>query len=306
MVIELGAGEIGFRDAGGGLALTLRAESESRLYVLQQMVFFRLDQLGEDVQVEWERVDAGATPPNFIHATVAQVTQISPNFRRVRVTSPDLARYASGGLHFRLALPPLGRAPIWPRIGADGRTIWPEGEDMLHRPVYTARALDAAAGWLDFDVFLHEGGRTTEWTAAVAPGARIGLMGPTGREAPEAGWIALFGDETALPAVIRLLEALPATARGQAFLLTGDPADRQPVAAPAGVELNWLTRGQTPGLVEALGALEPPADDRFVWFAAEKAEAEAARRILREGRGFGRRETSVTAYWSAGRDDAAA
>ncbi len=305
LVIQLRAGEIGFSAKGGGLALTLQAENQARLYMLQQVVFNRLDQLGPEATVLWEQVSAGAMPPTLTVARVEWIRRISPGFRRVRVTGPDLARYAGGGLHFRLLLPPLGRPPVWPRIGADGRTIWPEGTDALHRPVYTVRAFDAEAGWLDFDVFLHSGGRTTDWTAAAAPGAFVGLMGPTGRELPETDWLALFGDETSMPAVIRILEALPPSTRGQAFVLTGDPADRQPVAAPAGMELHWLTRGASPDLVTALEALEPPARGRFAWFAAEKSQAEAARRLLRERLGFGRRETSVTAYWSATRDDAA-
>ena len=306
LVIEFGSGEIGIKDADGGIALMLKAMTEARLYMLQQVVFARLDPLGPEARVRWAHVNAGTAPPNFTLGRVERITRISPGFRRVRVTSPDLARFATGGLHFRLLLPPLDREPVWPRIGADGRTVWPEKADALHRPVYTVRAIDPASGWLDFDVFLHDGSRTTDWSAAATPGARIGMMGGTGREVPATDWIALFGDETAMPAVIRLIEALPPETRGRALVLTGDPADRQPVAVPEGVEFTWLTRGHTPGLVKELGDLALPAADRFIWFAAERAEAEAARCILRDRRGLGRSETSVTTYWSAIRDHAAA
>ncbi|MDB5665526.1 siderophore-interacting protein [Cypionkella sp.] len=106
-----------------------------------------------------------------------------------RLTGTDLSRFPQGGLHFRLLLPRLGHAPLWPRIAADGRTEWPEGPDAMNRPVYTVRDIDPAGAWLDLDVYLHEGGRVTEWTQNAMQGTWVGLMDSSGREAPEAAWV---------------------------------------------------------------------------------------------------------------------
>lgn len=235
--------------------------------------------------------------PNLILAQVESLRQISPGFRRLRLYSDDLARFGPDALHFRLLLPPRDRAPVWPCQGDDGRTLWPEGADALHRPVYTFRALDTGAGWADVDIFLHEGGRVTDWTAQARPGETVGLMGPAGRALGKPDWIALFGDETALPAIARHLAVLPRQTRGAAFILC-DPADRQTLAHPPGMALHWLNRGAGDTLGAALSDLAlPPGGDRLVWFAAEKTEADRARTLLHELRGLTRQETHVTAYW---------
>ncbi|NKB16841.1 MAG: SIP domain-containing protein, partial [Sphingomonadales bacterium] len=215
-------GEIALQVKGDAIDLTLRAANDVRLHALKQVVFARLARLERPVVPKWDHVAVGALPPNLSMAQVETVTRISPHFTRVRVRGQGLQRFGDGGLHFRLLLARHGRAPVWPTIAADGRTVWPEGEDTLHRSVYTTRAFDPAGTWLDFDVFLHQGGRVTEWTYATGPGDPVGLMGPSGSDIPQAPWVGLFGDETALPAVARILAALDARTVGHAFLLLGD------------------------------------------------------------------------------------
>lgn len=302
--LVLGGGRIGMRNAAGGLSLRIEAETDRRLFLFQQMVLTRLDRLDPVPRLDWERVDVGALPPNLSIATVDHVRRVSPNFRRVRLRFPDVARYADNGLHFRLvisALPPErargGSVGEWPVIDASGRTRWPEGDRALHRPVYTVRDIDAGAGWMDFDVFLHDGGRVSAWTARAQAGDRIGLMGPTLLNPEKPGWVAFFGDETALPAIAMHLGRLPETARGRAVIALADPADRQELTHPAGVVVDWIDR-RDGGLLSALEATALPASDRFVFFAGERAEADAARAWLRDGQGLGKAESQVTAYWS--------
>jgi NADPH-dependent ferric siderophore reductase len=304
VALAVSGGRIGMRAAGGGLALRLEAETDRRLYLLQQMVMNRLDRLEPVPRLDWERVDAGALPPNLSIATVNEVRRISPNFARVRVSFADVARYADDGLHFRLvisALPPErargGSVAEWPVIDASGRTRWPEGDAALHRPVYTIREIDVPAGWMEFDVFLHDGGRVSAWAGRARPGDRIGLIGPTTLKRDMPGWVAFFGDETALPAIALYLRTLPEDTRGCAVLSCADPADRQDLTAPPGVTLNWI--GDGPGaLVAALKSLPLPPGDRFVYFAAERAEADDARHWLRDENGLTRAEANVTAFWS--------
>ena len=79
---------------------------------------------------------------------------------------------------------------------------------------------------------------------------------PTGR--------CCVADETGLPALLAILEALPAGHRATALVEVGDDAERQPVESAADVELHWLSRGgRAPGtttvLVDALRDLALPA-----------------------------------------------
>ena len=297
--VQTAHGEIALQVKGSAVGLTLRARNDVKLHALKQIVFARLALLDQPVMPQWDHVATGALPPNLAIARVATVTRISPHFSRVRVAGLGLQRFGDGGLHFRLLLARPGRAPVWPRIAPDGRTNWPDGDDMLHRPVYTTRAFDPAGAWLDFDVFLHDGGRVTDWTTTARAGDAVGLMGPSGSDIPDAGWVGLFGDETALPAVARILAALDPGTVGHACVLLGDMSDRQVLDRPPGMTLQWLTRKTGGDLIAALRGLVLPQADRFVWFASEAAEATAARTYLRDERGFGRLQSNISGFWTA-------
>ncbi len=231
--------------------------------------------------------------PRLTRATVESVTQISPNFRRVRLRG-DFRAFAAGGLHFRFALGPEG-APL-PVEGPDGLE-WPGGIEVWHRPVYTIRALDPEATWLDTDVFVHDGGRVTAWTEQVQVGSEIALTGPGGGGTISAPWLGLVGDETAMPVILRILEALPPTTQGRAVIRVPDPADRQTIALPVGMRLDWACDAQIDP-VALLSDLSPPAERRFVFFAAEDAQALAARDWM-STRGLTKADSRAASYWKA-------
>lgn len=218
-------GEIALQVKGSAIGLTLRAQNDVRLHALKQVVFARFARLDQLVVPDWDHVATGSLPPNLAVAHVAAISRISPHFSRVRVVGQGLQRFGGGGLQFRLLRGQNGHKPVWPRIAPDGRTVRPDGDDALHRPVYTTRAFDPAGAWLDFDVFLHDGGRVTEWIYAAVAGDPVGLMGPSGSDIPHAAWVGLFGDETAMPANARILADLHPDTVGQAFILLDEPKD---------------------------------------------------------------------------------
>ncbi|ULB11440.1 siderophore-interacting protein [Cereibacter azotoformans] len=272
-----------------GLELRLEAADACQLFVLQEAMTLLFEAAG--ARPVWERVATGDLPPTLSLLRVEGVRDASPSFRRVRLTG-NVSRFANGGLHVRLLLPPEGRPPEWPVIDASGRTRWPEGAAALHAPVYTIRALDPRQGWLEIDIFQHPGGRTARWSREVQPGAVVGVMGPGGGWIPEAGFCAFFGDETALPAIARILAALPPTTRGAAHLSVR-PSDLAFLPRPPGLSLACVAR---PRLLESLERLDLPDADRLVWVAGDRGLADAARDRLR-GRGLHKREMSVAAYW---------
>ena len=67
-----------------------------------------LERRGATISSVWDRLWDERRPPNLILAQVESVRQISPNFRRMRLHSADLARFGPDALHFRLLLPPRG------------------------------------------------------------------------------------------------------------------------------------------------------------------------------------------------------
>ena len=289
-------GEITVMSERKGVRLTLNAPDRAKLYVLQETVDYHLDEIGAAASLRWSEIETGGYPPNMSFAMVTACERISPSYFRVRLSDPSLERFARDGLHFRLLFAPDAHAGEWPTIADNGRTHWPGGMTAWHRPVYTVRSIDPASGLLDFDVFVHDGGRVTEWCKSAAPGDRIAIMGPGGEWHLDAGRVALFGDETALPAIARHLEALPEQATGEATVMIGDEADRQDMPRPQGVDLRWLVRGGGETLLDALARLGPAGNGRFIWFASEKGEVLKAREALLAA-GLDKTEFRTTAYW---------
>lgn len=271
-----------------GARLTIRAPERRLVQVIRDAVSEML--ATEGIAVVWDRVETGALAPGLSLMRVVAVSRPTPGFLRLRVEGEEAARFAVGGLHFRLLVPPQGQeegqaeAPVWPRITASGRTAWPEGAQALRRPVYTVAAQEA--NWLEFDIFCHAGSPTSDWAAAGPLGQQVGIMGPGGGWVPQAPEVMAYGDETALPAIRRILAQAPGQVR--AFVKAA-PADLAALCDdPRVFPVSDLTA--------ALAATVLPAG-AFVWFAGHEAEARAARADL-AGRGWAKRDFSAVAYWS--------
>lgn len=302
--VQLPGGALMIRVRDAGCRLVLEADDEGRLAQLREAVTHYLSEQGLGAALEWQADRRRARPDNLTIAVIDSSIRLSPSFQRLRL-SGDFARFRDGGLHFRLIFGPEGAD--WPISDETGTTVWPGGIDAWHRPPYTIRAMDPECRWIDVDVVLHAGGRVTDWVAACRPGDRVALTGPGGKAPQIAGWIGYVGDETALPVIARMLEILPPETTGAARIFVPDLRDAQALRHPAGVDLQWLVRdadGGADGGVDgsplaALKGLTPPDTDRFVFFAAERQEAVAAREHL-AGLGLARGEFHGAAYWTKG------
>lgn len=71
------------------------------------------------------------------------------------------------------------------------------------------------AGELTIEFALHGDGPAANWAAKAVPGSHLVVAGPRGSFVipKDYDWHLLVGDETALPAVARRLEELPASTR---------------------------------------------------------------------------------------------
>ncbi|KAA0592805.1 NADPH-dependent ferric siderophore reductase [Azospirillum lipoferum] len=303
----------------GGDALHLRAEADDRglLERLRASVSEQLaGLLGEELSIVWTGdVETGPLFTDFREIRVIAVRDLTPRLRRITFLGRDLDRFATpDNLHVRLYLPPDGATdgmatPSWPRPGPDGRPVWPDPERRPAVRYYTLRRIDAEAGELDIDFVLHpdhghpdhglaDGAPGADFARRARPGALCGMSGPCGLGIRPAPWHLLAGDETALPAIARILEELPADARGTALIEVEDAADELPLRAPAGVVVRWLRRrggGTARPLVEAVQALTLP-DDLFAWVACEFEDLACLRDHLR-GRGIDRDRMLTVAYW---------
>jgi NADPH-dependent ferric siderophore reductase len=85
-------------------------------------------------------------------------------------------------------------------------------------------------------------GVASVWAEAARPGDVIGMMGPGGGSMPAMDWCLLAGDETAIPAIARMLEALPETAQGIVLIEVADKGAEQTLPASVGIDIRWLHR----------------------------------------------------------------
>jgi NADPH-dependent ferric siderophore reductase len=239
--------------------------------------------------------------------SVRSVTDVTPSVRRV-LLSGSPAAVAAAGPTVSLLLPRVGDpAPRWPRVAKDGRIVWPEGAHGVSLRSYTTRRQDPPAGEVEIDFVLHGDGPAAAWAAAAGPGALLGVAGGGSLGDAPAGWVLLVGDETALPAIARILESSAPTTAGLVLAEVAGPGEEQPLPAPAGVTVRWLHRAGTPPgestlLADAVAALDRPArDDLFAWVAAESGAVRAIRADLRARWGLSRAQHHAIGYWRRGR-----
>lgn len=289
-------------------------------------------------------------PWHVFQVRVRRVERLSPAFLRVTFTGDDLAHFADPGYDQRIKL-------VVP-IPEYGTLLFPDGPDWYARyralpdeqknPIrtYTVRAVRPAAAEVDVDIVLHPDdghlGPAARWAADVREDDRCALWGPDSRHGgpygglefklpADGGNLLLAGDETAVPAITRILEQLPAHITGEALMEVPETADVQKETAPAGMRVTWLPRnGAVHGslLIDEVRAaaarLIPPAAPAqvedvdvdedilweipeappaacYVWLAGEAAVVKTLRRHLVGERGLDRKAVAFMGYWRKGR-----
>lgn len=222
--------------------------------------------------------------------TVVRAERIATQMMRIVFQGNDLHDFVSLGFddHIKLFFPTAA------------------GEPAMRD--YTPRRFDAKARELWIDFFLHEAGPATTWAAQAQPGQTLEIGGPRGSAIIALDGIGahvFIGDETALPAIGRRLENLPADARAL-VVLEVDTGSAWPTPATAAalefirVERRAETDAPAQGLIERLRTLVFPDARSFVWVALESQSARAVRRYLREERGIGKDWIKAAAYWKHG------
>ncbi|WP_447946739.1 siderophore-interacting protein [Microbacterium lacticum] len=164
---------------------------------------------------------------------------------------------------------------------------WP-GESFSATRTYTVRRWDAEAGEIDVDVVRHGSGPATTWAYSCAPGDALHIADPKMSYGhPDVAWLLIAGDETALPAIGRWLEQLPAGQRASVFIEVAERAHIQQLETAGDVDITWLSRdgrpaGTTTLLQDALVAAPWVSDDVYAWVAGEALTLAPIRRWLLE------------------------
>jgi NADPH-dependent ferric siderophore reductase len=250
--------------------------------------------------------DAAGTPPGR-----ARKPRYAVSVRRVARLTPRMVRVTFGGEALE--------GFIWNGPAAHLKLIFgepadrPSGEHSA-RPVmrtYTPRRFDAATRELVVDFVIHGTGPASDWAAQAAPGQTLTLAGPGRSYAvdPAADWYLLVGDDTAIPAICTILEALPSAAPKRVLLEVADASEEHPLDAPLGnAELTWLRRGGDVvragrALEAAVRALDPPPGSGRVYVACEAGAMRRIRQHLLHDRALPREHLVTRGYWKLGETD---
>ncbi|MBB4272692.1 siderophore-interacting protein [Rhizobium mongolense] len=122
-------------------------------------------------------------------------------------------------------------------------------------------------------------------------------------------WYLLVGDETALAAIGRRLEELPASAHALVVAEVAGPEEEQALESKARLTTLWLHRsaapaGTTDQLDQALRGLTLPVGDGYVWIACETLIAKRLRAIMVDERQHPKAWIIAAAgYWKRGQAD---
>lgn len=241
--------------------------------------------------------------------TVASVTDMTPLMRRIRLAG-DLAGFASLGHadHIKAFFFPDGVEPLLPPIGPNGAEFAPGQRPEMRD--YTPRYWSVAEGWIELDFVLHGDGPASTWAASAAPGSTLVIGGPRGSLViPMAfDWYLLAGDETALPAIGRRIEELPAGASVLAVIEVENAAEEQAFDTEANLSLRYVHRNGAPAgtttlVLDAIAATTFPDGDAYAYIAGEVDMSRAIRAHL-EGRGLDPRYIKAAGYWRLGVADA--
>jgi NADPH-dependent ferric siderophore reductase len=233
---------------------------------------------------------------------VLRTHTLSDNVRRITLGGPELADFVSASFddHVKLMLPAPGLDTlVLPVAGPNGPELPPGAPKPVMRD-YTPRRFDSQACELDIEFALHGDGPAARWAAQAQAGQEVGIGGPRGSFVipSDFDWHLLIGDETALPAIARRLEELPAGSQVLAVLAVAE-ADLRALASAAEVQLHWVAP-EAQALLSTLRDLALPAGEGYAWAAGEARSMAAVREVLIHTLGIDRQHCRCAAYWKEG------
>jgi NADPH-dependent ferric siderophore reductase len=235
------------------------------------------------------------------------VSTIAPRLVSVFVTGDDLDGFADAAptSHLKVFLPADGQdAPNLPEYTPDGGVHADAGPQPTVR-TYTPRRYDPATKTLEIQFLLHGDGPASEWAQRATPGDKLAVAGPGGRFSLEPvadhWWIA--ADESAIPAVGTLLEALPETVTVDVHIEVDGPDDEIELPGPAKTTITWHHRRTSDAFGEELKAAAREAtisDTARVWVACEATAMRDIRRYFTRERGLPVAQLVTRGYWRGG------
>ncbi|VVO30797.1 NADPH-dependent ferric-chelate reductase [Pseudomonas fluorescens] len=230
---------------------------------------------------------------------VLRVVDITPRMRRITLGGPELAGFVSLGSddHIKLMFPQ--NAAEQAALQSPTFSIKGDGPQPAMRD-YTPRRFDLSLGELDIDFVLHGDGPASTWAEQAQVGQHLYIGGPRGSMiVPDIfDSYLLIGDETALPAIARRREELPAGRKVLAVIEIADAAEQQALHSAAELEVIWVLRGQV-DLLDTVRTLTLPSGALYTFVAMETKLSRQVRRVLLDTHKVDEAFLKAVGYWRA-------
>ncbi|AIG02771.1 putative iron utilisation protein [Pseudomonas fluorescens] len=230
---------------------------------------------------------------------VLRVVDITPRMRRITLGGEQLAGFVSLGSddHIKLLFPQ--DAAELAALQSPTFAIRGDGPQPPMRD-YTPRRFDLSLGELDIDFVLHGDGPASTWAEQAKPGQHLYIAGPRGSMiVPDIfDSYLLVGDETALPAIARRLEELPAGRKVLAVIEIADEHEQQTLESAADVQVLWVVRG-VDDLLATVEKLQLAGGSLYAWVATETKLSRQVRRVLLDKHRLNDEFVKAVGYWRA-------
>ncbi|WP_243793936.1 siderophore-interacting protein [Saccharopolyspora gloriosae] len=242
-------------------------------------------------------------------------TATSPNFTTITLGGPELEHLENAGHDQAVRL-------FFPREDQDGlRMPTSSGNawmaELLLMPKtrrpwvrnYTIRRRRPERGEVDVEFALHSDAPAADWACRARPGDPAGIfdIGVSYLPPDDAERQLLVGDESAVPAILAILEHAPESLRADVVLEVPETADIRPdITAPDGVRVRWVARdgsADVPGAPALAAAKDwsPGPGRSYTWVAGESKLATGLRRHLVQEHGVPKQDIAFFGYWRHGR-----
>lgn len=243
--------------------------------------------------------------------TVTRVQKLSEQMVRVVASAPNLDGYRSNSaldeyVKVFVADPSLGLTP--PYDIKSLRQRLPRGL-MPRSKSYTIRWIDTLTDELAIDFVVHgEPGTIGHWAGTVEPGAALVISPARSKSSLQltSNFYILAADEAGIPAISKILEALPADAAGTALLEIADEQAMFDVKHPPKVDLRWIARAGVPAgrsnvLLSAFQSLPTPDSSTTVVAHAERSTVKALSHVSDQWR-IPKEQRQISSYWTLRED----
>lgn len=216
--------------------------------------------------------------------TVKCIADVTPRMRRVTLSGDDLGHFSTE------------RPGQWVKLFFD---------NSGHGRAFTIRRWRPEQREIDIDFVVHENGLAGRWLASARPGLEVRIAGPRSAFMHTPGkHLFLFGDETAIPAIAAILEAMDPAERAVVVVEIATPDAVQPLPTSPNTHISWIISQRIPGLQLAAHAkaltLNPESSQ--VWVGCEATSARDLRRAFGQ-LGFDRSDLHVSGYWKHGESE---